>query len=66
MYATAFRADWFTDFGGPLYQLEIVDEAAARRAARLRDRLTGLGSFADLKQLRIWDALGEEPAGGDR
>ncbi len=65
-YATAFRTDWFPDFGGPLYQLEVVDEAAVRKAARLHDRVTGLGSFADLKQLRIWDVLGEEPAGGGR
>ena len=65
-YATAFRADWFTDFGGPLYRLEVVDEQQVRRAARLRDPLSGFGTFADLKQLRIWDAVGKAPTGGER
>ena len=53
-HAASFRADWFPDFGGPLYSLEVVDGA---RAPRVRDSLRGLGDFRDLKQLRIEDAL---------
>ena len=53
-HAASFRADWFPDFGGPLYSLEVVDGA---RAPRVRDSLHGLGDFRDLKQLRIEDAL---------
>lgn len=53
-YAASFRADWFPDFGGPLYSLEVV---AGPSGARLRDPHDGLGSFCDLKQLRIEDAL---------
>lgn len=53
-HAASFRADWFPDFGGPLYSLEVVDGA---RAPRVRDSLGGLGEFRDLKQLRIEDAL---------
>jgi hypothetical protein len=53
-HAATFRADWFPDFGGPLYSLEVVE---GRAGARLRDPLRGLGSFRDLKQLRIEDAL---------
>jgi hypothetical protein len=53
-FATSFRADWFPDFGGPLYSLEVVEGPAA---AGLRDPHRGLGSFRDLKQLRIEDAL---------
>lgn len=53
-YAASFRADWFPDFGGPLYSLEVV----GRRAGTVvRDRIGGLGPFADLKQLRIEDAI---------
>lgn len=53
-HAASFRADWFPDFGGPLYSLEVVDGG---RAPRVRDSLRGLGDFRDLKQLRIEDAL---------
>lgn len=53
-YAASFRADWFPDFGGPLYSLEVVDGPGA---TRLRDPHRGLGSFRDLKQLHIDDAL---------
>ena len=53
-YAARFRADWLPDFGGPLYSLEIVDEVGS---LAVRDRLEGLGPFADLKQLRLEDAL---------
>jgi len=52
-YAASFGSDWFTDFGGPLYSLKVVEGPAVG----LRDRLGGLGSFRDLKQLRIEDAL---------
>lgn len=53
-YATSFRADWFPDFGGPLYSLEVVEGPGG---ARLHDPHRGLGSFGDLKQLRIDEAL---------
>lgn len=53
-YAASFRADWFPEFGGPLYSLEVVDGTAA---PRVRDRLRGMGHFHDLKQLRIEDVL---------
>ncbi|HJL16884.1 MAG TPA: hypothetical protein RMH99_14565 [Sandaracinaceae bacterium LLY-WYZ-13_1] len=52
-HAATFGADWFPDFIGPLYSLEVV----GRPGARLRDPHRGLGSFRDLKQLRIEDAL---------
>lgn len=52
-YADNFRADWLSDFGGPLYSLEIDDGARTS----LRDRLNGLGGFRDLKQLRLSDAV---------
>jgi hypothetical protein len=54
IHAATFRADWFPDFGGPLYSLEVVE---GRAGARLCDPHRGLGSFRDLKQLRIEDAL---------
>jgi hypothetical protein len=53
-YGAHFRADWFPDFGGPLYSLEVVGGAGS---TAIRDRLDGLGSFRDLKQLRLEDAL---------
>ncbi len=53
-YAASFRADWFVDFGGPLYSLEVVEGTVRDR---LRDGLSGLGSFSDLRQLHIDDAL---------
>jgi hypothetical protein len=53
-FAANFRADWFPDFGGPLYSLEVIDSPAT---PRVHDRLRGLGDFRDLKQLRIEDAL---------
>jgi hypothetical protein len=53
-YAASFRADWFVDFGGPLYSLEVVEGTGRDR---LRDGLVGLGSFRDLRQLHLEDAL---------
>jgi uncharacterized protein YggU (UPF0235/DUF167 family) len=53
-HAATFRADWFPDFGGPLYSLEVV-EGPLR--GTLHDTLRGLGTFRDLKQLRMDDAL---------
>ena len=50
--ATSFRADWFSDFGGPLYALEVVDLDRRRPSTALEDRLDGLGEFRDLKTLR--------------
>lgn len=62
-HVASFRADWFPDFGGPLYSLEVVDE---RRGTAMRDRLQGLGSFRDLKQLRIEDAIRAHDERGSR
>jgi hypothetical protein len=62
-YAASFRADWFVDFGGPLYSLEVVEGALREH---LHDRLSGLGSFRDLKQLRLEDALGARDEGERR
>lgn len=62
-FAANFRADWFPDFGGPLYSLEVVDRSTG---AGLRDRHCGLGSFRDLKQLRIEDALRARDEGEHR
>ena len=53
-------ADLLDDFGfgGPLYEIEVV--SAAQMQARLRDRVgSGLGSFRELRQLRLF-------AGGGR
>lgn len=50
---TTFEADWFADFGGPLYSLELVENEPRRRRT-MRDELRGLGDFADLKQLSLW------------
>lgn len=61
--AASFRADWFPEFGGPLYSLEIVAE---RRGTAVRDRLDGLGPFRDLKQLRIEDAIRAHDERGSR
>jgi hypothetical protein len=52
--AANFRADWFPDFGGPLYSLEVVEGLGE---TAVRDRLGGLGAFRDMKQLRIEDAI---------
>jgi len=54
-YAGSFSGDWFPDFGGPLYTLDIVD--GPRRSGGLRDVHGGLGGFRDLKQLSIDDAI---------
>ena len=62
-YAAHFKADWLPDFGGPLYSLDVV-EGAGRTA--VRDRLDGLGRFADLKQLRVQDALAAQGRRGRR
>lgn len=43
--------DWFADFGGALYTLELVDQRV-RRAHR--DHVGGMGSFADLRQLVLF------------
>lgn len=52
--AASFRAEWFPDFGGPLYSLEVVEGASG---GGLHDPHGGLGPFRDLKQLCIEDAL---------
>lgn len=62
-HAATFRADWFPDFGGPLYSLELVEE---RRGTGVHDRLAGLGPFRELKQLRIEYALRARDERGPR
>lgn len=62
-YAASFRADWFVDFGGPLYSLEVVESSGRDR---LRDGLSGLGSFRDLRQLHIEDVLRAQDEEGRR
>lgn len=48
---TRLYADWFADFGGALYTLEFV----GRHQHRVhRDRLDGMGSYADLRQLVLF------------
>ena len=48
---TRLYTDWFADFGGALYTLEL----AHRRERRVhRDRVAGLGSYADLRQLVLF------------
>lgn len=54
-YAGCFAGDWFPDFGGPLYTLDVVE--GPRRRGGLRDVHGGLGGFRDLKQLSLDDAL---------
>ena len=51
---TYLHPEWFADFGGPLYSLEIADATARARRVR-RDAVGGLGDFRDLKQLRLWE-----------
>ena len=59
---THFRADWFTDFGNALYELELCKPKERRRKARLKDRMSGLGEYRDLKQMRLEELI----AGGWR
>ena len=51
---TYLYPEWFTDFGGALYTLEVVDAMARSRPAR-RDAVGALADFRDLKQLRLWE-----------
>jgi hypothetical protein len=51
---TYLYPDWFADFGGPLYTLEVVDATARSRRGH-RDAVGELGDFRDLKQLRLWE-----------
>lgn len=48
---TRLYQDWLTDFGGVLYTLELVDQRVRRVH---RDRVGGMGSYADLKQLVLF------------
>jgi hypothetical protein len=52
---TYLYPEWFADFGGPLYSLEVVDATVRARRVR-RDAVGGLGDFRDLKQLRLWES----------
>jgi hypothetical protein len=47
-----FYREAFTDFGGPLYTLDWVP--ARRRGQRHRD-LEGIGDFADLRQMLLFE-----------
>jgi hypothetical protein len=49
--SSLFR-ETFSDVGGPLYTLDWIPAAARGRRARRRD-ITGMGQFADLRQLLI-------------
>jgi len=51
---TYFYPEWFADFGGALYTLELADVTGRCRRVR-RDSVGGLGDFRDLKQLRLWE-----------
>jgi hypothetical protein len=49
---TRLKLDWLADFSGdPLYKLEFVHGHKRRH----RDRLCGLGSFHDLRQLVMFE-----------
>jgi hypothetical protein len=48
---SSLYGDWFSDFGGALYTLDVVDPRE-RRAHR--DRIDAMGSFADLRQLVLF------------
>jgi hypothetical protein len=49
--ATRLSLDAWADFGGPLYTLEFVHGHRRRH----RDDLGGLGRFADLRQLTLFE-----------
>ena len=53
-YGRDILRDWFPDLGSALYTIEWTDRATHRSR---RDRLQGLGDFADLRQLRLFSAL---------
>ncbi|NIR59947.1 MAG: hypothetical protein GWO02_10670 [Gammaproteobacteria bacterium] len=45
-----FEADWFADFGGALYTLQLLESEGVRRGG-LKDELSGMGDCRELKQL---------------
>lgn len=47
---TRLYPEWFTDFGGPLYELEVAEP---RRRARHRDAVGLVGDFRDIRQLAL-------------
>lgn len=49
---TSLYRETFADVGGPLYTLDWIPAQERGRRARRRD-ITGMGAFADLKQLLI-------------
>lgn len=51
---TRLYADWFADFGGALYTLEVVDLREQRERRVHRDRIEAMGSYADLRQLVLF------------
>lgn len=65
-YAMTFRADWFPDFGGPLYQLEVIDERQVRTSTVLHDHIDGLGRFGDLKRMRRYTTQCDGSQGGTK
>jgi hypothetical protein len=52
MCGTSLYRDSFPDFGSALYTLDFVD---ALRKPRRRDELGGMGPFADLRQLLLFE-----------
>lgn len=51
---TRLYGDWFEDFGGALYTLEVIDLREQRERRVHRDRVEGMGSYADLRQLVLF------------
>ena len=52
--ATMLYGDWFPDFDGTLYTLEIAERAHRGRRRARRDVLEGMGSYGDLRQLELF------------
>lgn len=50
-YVTRFYPDWFADFGGALYDLEVVEGRRPRRVHK--DAVVLEGAFGDLRQLSL-------------
>lgn len=50
-YVTKLYPAWFADFGGPLYELEVVEGHRTRRVHK--DAVALAGEFRDLRQLSL-------------
>jgi hypothetical protein len=53
---TSLYRDWFPDFGNPLYTIHWV-QGVGRPRRPMGDRLSAMGCYSDLKQLRRQMAL---------